>query len=109
MLGLLRIKPGRLLYFHSREAIREAVALGIGVSLMYASECPPDERLVDLPPDAQPDATYLSGFVVCRVEQRKSAMMRWVYDAAATLQAPSTAILPSAGSSVKKASMPAAM
>lgn len=80
------VRPARQLELHSREAIREAVALGLGVSLFFSSECPPDERLVALQPDCQPDPALLTGYVVCCVERRRSAFMRSVLEAAATLE-----------------------
>ena len=78
--------PARQVELHSREAIREAVALGLGVSLFFSSECPPDDRLVALEPDCQPDPALLTGYIVCCVERRRSAPMRRVLEAAATLE-----------------------
>ena len=80
------VRPARQVELHSREAIREAVALGLGVSLFFSSECPPDARLVALAPDCQPDTALLTGYVVCCVERRRSAFMRSVLAAAATLE-----------------------
>lgn len=81
------VQPARQVELHSREAIREAVALGLGVSLFFSSECPPDARLVALAPDCQPDTALLTGYIVCCVERRRSAFMRSVLAAAATLEA----------------------
>jgi DNA-binding transcriptional LysR family regulator len=72
---------------HSREAIREAIALGLGVSLFFSAECPPDPRIAYLRPDRQPDRAQLTGYVVGRVERRRTAMMRAVLAAAETLKA----------------------
>jgi len=76
------ISPARTIELHSREAIREAVAIGLGISLFYSSECPPDQRLRVVNPDCQPDSTLLTGYVVCTVDRRRSATMRAVYEAA---------------------------
>ena len=80
------VRPARTLQLHSREAIREAVALGMGVSLFFSAECPPDARMVALPPDCQPDPALLTGYVVCSADRRRSAFMRSVLHAAATLE-----------------------
>jgi LysR family transcriptional regulator, low CO2-responsive transcriptional regulator len=81
------IRPGTIVELHSREAIREAVALGMGISLFFSAECPPDPRLVALEPECQPDSALLTGYVVYRIEQRRSATVRLVLSAATTLEA----------------------
>lgn len=43
------VTPGAVLEIGTREAIREAVARGLGVSLFARSECPPDARLTHRP------------------------------------------------------------
>lgn len=85
------IRPARTVEIRSREAIREAVARGLGVSLFFSSECPPDTRLVTIAPDAQPDSSFLTGYLVCCVEHRRSAMMRLVFDAAEIIRNPGAA------------------
>jgi DNA-binding transcriptional LysR family regulator len=80
------IRPVRSIEFRSREAIREAVARGMGVGLFFSSECPPDSRLVTIAPDAQPDSSFLTGYLVCCVEHRRSNMMRLVFDAARSIK-----------------------
>jgi hypothetical protein len=59
----------------------------MGVSLFFSSECPPDRRLSFLPTDRQTDRAQLTGYVVCRVERRRTAIMRSVFRAAETLKA----------------------
>jgi DNA-binding transcriptional LysR family regulator len=86
LLASVGVSPARVLELHSREAIREAIALGIGVSLFFSTECPPDERLVFLRPDHQAERAQLTGYVVCRVEQRRTTVMRSVLRAADTLK-----------------------
>jgi DNA-binding transcriptional LysR family regulator len=81
------IGPLRVLELHSREAILEAVALGMGVSLFFSTECPPDRRLCFMPPDQQAELAQLTGYVVCRAERRRTAVMRSILRAAETLKA----------------------
>jgi DNA-binding transcriptional LysR family regulator len=80
------ITPSRSVELHSREAIREAVAIGMGVSLFFSSECPPDARLTARQPECQPDSALLTGYVVCRADRRRSALLRMAMAAAATLE-----------------------
>jgi aminoethylphosphonate catabolism LysR family transcriptional regulator len=87
LLAAANVNPKSVTELHSREAIREAIALGMGVSLFFSAECPPDPRIACLRPDRQPDRAQLTGYVVCRVERRRSVMMRAVLAAADTLKA----------------------
>lgn len=87
LLDCAGVRPRRVLCVHSREAIREAVAIGMGVSMMFSSECPPDPRLAYARPDQQPSNALLTGYLVCKTEYRRSATMRVVYEAARKLQA----------------------
>jgi aminoethylphosphonate catabolism LysR family transcriptional regulator len=86
LLAAADVRPERVIELHSREAIREAIALGMGVSLFFSAECPPDPRIARLRPDRQPDRAQLTGYVVCRVERRRTAMMRAALAAAETLK-----------------------
>lgn len=79
------LHPPRTIELHSREAIREAVALGMGISLFFSAECPFDSRMAVLEPEFQPDASLLTGYVVCCADQRRSLLMRRVLQAAETL------------------------
>jgi DNA-binding transcriptional LysR family regulator len=80
------LHPPRTIELHSREAIREAVALGMGISLFFSAECPFDSRMAVLEPEFQPDASLLTGYVVCCADQRRSLLMRRVLQAAETLE-----------------------
>lgn len=86
LLAAAEVSPERVVELHGREAIREAIALGMGVSLFFSAECPPDPRIACLRPDRQPDRAQLTGYVVGRVERRRTAMMRTVLAAAETLK-----------------------
>ena len=87
LLAAANVTPERITELHSREAIREAIALGMGVSLFFSAECPPDPRVAFLRPDRQPDRAQLTGYLVCRIEQRRTAMMRSILAAADALKA----------------------
>ena len=86
LLASVGVAPARVSELHSREAIREAIALGMGVSLFFSTECPPDQRLVFLKPDHQADRAQLTGYVVCRAERRRTALMRSVLLAAESIK-----------------------
>ena len=80
------LHPPRTIELHSREAIREAVALGMGISLFFSADCPSDTRMTVLEPEFQPDASLLTGYIVCCANQRRSLLMRRVLAAAETLE-----------------------
>lgn len=86
LLASVGVTPERVLELHSREAIREAIALGVGVSLFFSTECPPDRRLAFVSPDQQGPRAHLTGYIVCRAERRRSALMRHVLRAAESLK-----------------------
>ena len=103
LLETLGISPLRILPMHGREAIREAIALGLGVSLFFSSECPPDARLATLSPDFQPNSALLTGYLVCRSEQARSSAMRKIYEAANSLS-PENSVSQAGGPITGKAS-----
>lgn len=70
------VEPGDILELHSRETIREGVALGLGVSAFFSSECPPDPRIVYRPLDADGRGNRLIGYLVCLSERRRGALIR---------------------------------
>ena len=79
-------RPGEHRVAATPETVRKLIALGLGVSLFFSTECPPDERLVFLRPDHQGERAQLTGYVVCRAEQRRTSVMRAVLRAAETLK-----------------------
>jgi DNA-binding transcriptional LysR family regulator len=87
LLAAAEVAPKRIIELNSREAIREAIALGLGVSLFFSTECPPDKRLAFPRLDRQGDRAQLTGYLVCRVEQRRTAFMRSVLKATENLKA----------------------
>lgn len=70
------ILPGTFLEFQGRETIREAIALGLGISVFFSSECPPDARIDYRPLDTGERQYQLRGFLLCKSERRRSALMR---------------------------------
>lgn len=80
------VTPAGLMELHTRETIREGVAIGLGLSLFTSSECPPDERIVYLPLDIDPTASRMTGYVVCLAERRRTSLMRALMEAAAELR-----------------------
>jgi DNA-binding transcriptional LysR family regulator len=70
------IRPLATLELQGRETIREAIALGIGVSLFFTSECPPDRRIDYRPLDTGAHVYRLRSFLLCQTERRRSLLMR---------------------------------
>ena len=70
------VEPLKRLELQTREAIREGVALGLGVGVFFSAECPPDRRVVYRPLDATGPEFRLQGYFVCLREHRRSAVMR---------------------------------
>lgn len=70
------IQPRIVLELQGRETIREAIALGLGVSIFFSSECPPDGRIAYRPLDTGERQYQLRGFLLCQSERRRTASMR---------------------------------
>lgn len=70
------IEPACRLEMQGRETIREAIALGVGISIFFASECPPDPRIDYRPLDTGTREYALRGYLICRNERRRGALMR---------------------------------
>ena len=78
LLARTQIAPLDVIELHTRETIREGVALGLGVSLFVSSECPPDPRISYAPLERSAAASGLgmAGFVVCLAERKRTRLMR---------------------------------
>ncbi len=61
---------------HTRETIREAIALGLGISFFYAGECPPDARLAYRPIRASAPPPRITAYFVCLNERRTHPLVR---------------------------------
>lgn len=68
--------PQRLVELHTREMIREAVAQGLGISLMFEKECPPDSRIRVVPIDSTSLALYAKGYLAVRTEHQRIPLIR---------------------------------
>lgn len=88
------VTPADVLELHTRETIREGIALGLGVGLFISSECPPDSRIAYAPLEPVAGAPELAGYVVCLTEQRRTRLMRAVMEIVAELRAHSPVPLP---------------
>jgi DNA-binding transcriptional LysR family regulator len=104
------VVPRETMELHTRETIREGVAIGLGLSLFFSLECPPDERIVFLPLDVDNDnLCRLTGYVVCLSERRRTPLWTSVVEVANDLRAMSPLpVIPNEGERPKRASRPAA-
>jgi DNA-binding transcriptional LysR family regulator len=93
------VAPKETMELHTRETIREGVAIGLGLSLFFSLECPPDERIAFLPLNVDnTNLSRLTGYVVCLSEKRRTALWSSVAEIAGTLRAMSPLpVLPIAG------------
>ncbi|MFZ4109651.1 MAG: LysR family transcriptional regulator, partial [Polymorphobacter sp.] len=80
------VSPGRTMELHSREMIREGVAHGLGISLMFERECPPDNRIRILPISTRSAATKVEGYLALRTERRRMPLMKEALKVAAEMQ-----------------------
>jgi LysR family transcriptional regulator, low CO2-responsive transcriptional regulator len=80
------ISPGRTMELHSREMIREGVAHGLGISLMFERECPPDSRIRTLPLDTASVAARVEGYLAFRTERRRMPLMKEALKIAAEMR-----------------------
>ncbi|AQR61801.1 hypothetical protein BZG35_09150 [Brevundimonas sp. LM2] len=87
LLSRAGIEPLETIELHTRETIREAIAMGVGISLFYSAECPPDPRIAYRPLDCA--VPIQTGYVMCLADQRRSPLAKGVFDTAASLQAES--------------------
>jgi aminoethylphosphonate catabolism LysR family transcriptional regulator len=79
------LKPGTLIEVQTREAVREAVAAGFGVGVVFESEFGNDARFR---PIHVADADLAVGeYVVCLEERKRLALVRTFIDIAASIAA----------------------
>jgi DNA-binding transcriptional LysR family regulator len=86
LLGLAEVTPSDVVELHTRETIREGVALGLGVAMFISSECPPDPRIAYAPLEPVARAPELAGYVVCLAERRRTRLMRAIMEITAELR-----------------------
>jgi aminoethylphosphonate catabolism LysR family transcriptional regulator len=80
------IEPLRMIELQSRETIREAVALGIGISIFFSSECPPDGRITYRSLDTAGRDYVLVNYLVFQSERRRIALMQALQSIAADVR-----------------------
>jgi len=83
MLSCAGIEPAETIELHTRETIREAIAIGVGVSMFYSAECPPDPRIVYLPLGCE--VPIQTGYVMCLADQRRTPLAKSVFETALSL------------------------
>ena len=86
LLSREEVAPRELLELHTRDTIREGVALGLGVGMFISSECPPDTRIVYAPLETSARTPDMTGYVVCLTERRRTRLMRAMMEIAAELR-----------------------
>jgi LysR family transcriptional regulator, low CO2-responsive transcriptional regulator len=80
------VAPADMLELHTRETIREGVALGLGVGLFISTECPPDPRIAYAPLEPVEGAPELAEYLVCLTERRRTRLVRTLMEIAAELR-----------------------
>jgi DNA-binding transcriptional LysR family regulator len=63
----------------SRETIREGIALRLGVSVFFSSECPPDARIKYAPLETPGGDFELLSYLVCQRERKRTALLRTLH------------------------------
>jgi DNA-binding transcriptional LysR family regulator len=86
LLHLADVAPAEMMELHTRDTIREGVALGLGLGIFISSECPPDARIAYAPLEPVPGDPGMAGFVVCLTERRRTQLMRAVTEIATELR-----------------------
>lgn len=94
LIAAAEIEPAKIIEMHTREAIREGVALGVGLGFFFSCEAPPDPRIVYLPVEGADVGFGLSGYVICLTDRRRTALVRAVMAIAESLRPLSPVALP---------------
>lgn len=77
------VEPGQVFDVGTREAVKEAVAAGFGVGVVFASEAGGDSRVHSL---AVPGADLsVNEYAICRMERRRIALIARFFDVAQKL------------------------
>jgi DNA-binding transcriptional LysR family regulator len=64
------IVPQKQIQLHTRETIREGIALGMGLSFFFSSECPPDERICYRPLNLPVPAPTIMAYLIYPLERK---------------------------------------
>ena len=86
MLADAGVVPHAVIELQSRETIREGIALGLGISAFFETECPPDRRIAYRALDTQGRQYRLESYLVCQSERRRSPQFRILRALAETLR-----------------------
>ena len=81
------VTPAEVIVLHTRDTIREGIAIGLGIGFFFSLECPPDERIRTLPLDVDVNMFRLTEYVVYPAERRRSPLLCSVLNATAELRA----------------------
>jgi aminoethylphosphonate catabolism LysR family transcriptional regulator len=84
-LAAAAVKPGAIIEIQTREGVREAVAAGFGIGVVFESEFGEGERFRAL--HVSDADLAVAEYVVCLQERRRLALVRAFFDAAAALAA----------------------
>ena len=84
-LAAAAVKPGAIIEIQTREGVREAVAAGFGVGVVFESEFGEGDRFRAL--HVSDADLAVAEYVVCLQERRRLALVRAFFDAAAALAA----------------------
>jgi DNA-binding transcriptional LysR family regulator len=87
LLAEAQVEPRDIQEFHTREMIREAIALNMGMSLFYSMECPPDERIVYKRLQKDHDVGVIRSYLIYPVDRRNQPLMRKAAEWAGTVEA----------------------
>lgn len=88
------VEPSGVILLHSRETIREGVAVGLGIGFFYDKECPPDVRITYRPIDTGDRDYQLRSYFVCQSQRRRDPLMRAVQCLVADMHAFDASPLP---------------
>ncbi len=83
-----QVTPRDTQELHTRETIREAIALNMGISFFFSMECPPDERIVYKRLRTDHDIPSIRSYLVYPYERRNQPIMRKATEWARTVDAP---------------------
>jgi aminoethylphosphonate catabolism LysR family transcriptional regulator len=97
LIATAEFEPTTVIEMHTREAIREAIALGVGLGFFFSCEAPPDPRIVYRSVEGNTGGFGLSGYLVCLADRRRTSLIRAVMDIAGPLRALSPIPLPGLG------------
>ncbi len=76
MLTDIDIMPNDIQDLHTRETIREAIALGMGMSFFFSLECAPDPRIDYMPIEALITLPVIRYYLISLVDKRHHPMFR---------------------------------